>query len=119
MTDTLDLHGHKAEFNKKKAKAVIEIDLGDRVDECILVDIFTIDNKDYVALLSLENSQIYLFYYSNIYDNEEISLAVIEDEEEVEEIFHLFAHYWTDKKIDELVEEYKQESVLENVDLDD
>lgn len=117
MTESLNIHGHDLVFNKNQGKAVIEIDLGDRVDECILVDIFSVNEKDYIALLSTENSQFYLFYYSEVYDEEDISLKPIEDEDEIEEVFHLFGHYWTDEKIDQLLEEYRQESSLENDDL--
>lgn len=112
MTEKLELHGHEVEFLKNEGKAVIELDLGDTTDECYLLDIFSVDGKDYVALISSESNEIYLFYYEDSFEEDEIDLKVIEDDEEIEEVFHLFTHYWDDEAIDQVVDDY-------NVDLED
>lgn len=109
MTEKIELHGHELEFLKNNGKAVIEIDLGERTDECYLVDIFTVDQTDYVALISSETNEIYIFYYEDSFENDEIDLKVVEDEEELEEVFHLFTHYWDDEALDNLVEEYNSD----------
>ena len=109
MTEKIELHGHELEFLKNNGKAVIEIDLGERTDECYLIDIFTVDQTDYVALISSETSEIYIFYYEDSFENDEIDLKVVEDEEELEEVFHLFTHYWDDEALDNLVEEYNSD----------
>lgn len=109
MTEKIELHGHELEFLKNNGKAVIEIDLGERTDECYLVDIFTVDQTDYVALVSSETNEIYIFYYEDSFENDEIDLKVVEDEEELEEVFHLFTHYWDDEALDNLVEEYNSD----------
>lgn len=108
MTEKIEIHGHEAEFLKNEGKAVIEIDLGDRTDECYLIDIFTVDGTDYVALISSESNDIYLFYYEESFENDEIDLKVVEDEEEMEEVFHIFTHYWDDEAIDNLVDDYNE-----------
>ncbi|MCW6678004.1 DUF1292 domain-containing protein [Anaerococcus sp. NML200574] len=109
MTEVLNLHGHEVIFNKNKGKAVIEIDLGDSTDECLLIDIFSVDQKEYIALLSGESSDIYIFNYTDIYDSEDIDLSMIEDDDEMDEVYHLFSHYWTDEMIDDLIDEYNEE----------
>lgn len=109
MTEKIELHGHELEFLKNNGKAVIEIDLGERTDECYLIDIFTVDQIDYVALISSETNEIYIFYYEDSFENDEIDLKVVEDEEELEEVFHLFTHYWDDEALDNLVEEYNSD----------
>lgn len=109
MTEKIELHGHELEFLKNNGKAVIEIDLGERTDECYLIDIFTVDQTDYVTLISSETNEIYIFYYEDSFENDEIDLKVVEDEEELEEVFHLFTHYWDDEALDNLVEEYNSD----------
>lgn len=109
MTEKIELHGHKLEFQKNNGKAVIEIDLGDATDECYLIDVFSVDETDYVALISSESNEIYIFYYEDSFENDQIDLKVVEDEEELEEVFHLFTHYWDDEALDNLVEDYNND----------
>lgn len=117
MTEKIELHGHKLEFQKNNGKAVIEIDLGDATDECYLIDVFSVDETDYVALISSESNEIYIFYYEDSFENDQIDLKVVEDEEELEEVFHLFTHYWDDEALDNLVEDYNND--IENHGNDD
>lgn len=106
MTEKIELHGHELEFQKNSGKAVIEIDLGEVSDECYLVDVFSVDGTDYVALISSESSEIYIFYYEDSFENDEIDLKVVDDEEELDKVFHLFTHYWDDESLDKLVDDY-------------
>lgn len=114
MTEKLELHGHEVEFLKNEGKAIIEIDLGDASDECYLLDIFSVDGTDYVALISSESYEIYLFYYEDSFEEDEIDLRLIDDEEELEEVFHLFTHYWDDEAIDQVVEDYNSDLEIED-----
>lgn len=114
MTEKLELHGHEVEFLKNEGKAIIEIDLGDASDECYLLDIFSVDGTDYVALISSESYEIYLFYYEDSFEEDEIDLRLIDDEEELEEVFHLFTHYWDDESIDQVVEDYNSDLEIED-----
>ena len=106
MTEKIELHGHELEFQKNSGKAVIEIDLGEVSDECYLVDVFSVDGTDYVALISSESNEIYIFYYEDSFENDEIDLKVVDDEEELDEVFHLFTLYWDDESLDKLVDDY-------------
>ena len=119
MTEKLELHGHEVEFLKNEGKAIIEIDLGDASDECYLLDIFSVDGTDYVALISSESYEIYLFYYEDSFEEDEIDLRLIDDEEELEEVFHLFTHYWDDEAIDQVVEDYNSDLEVELEEIDD
>lgn len=109
MTEKFEIHGHEVEFLKNEGKAVIEIDLGDSTDECYLIDIFSVDGTDYVALISSESNEIYIFYYEDSFENDEIDLKVVEDDDQLDEVFHAFSHYWTDEAIDEVVEDYNND----------
>ena len=106
MVEKIELHGHELEFLKNNGKAVIEIDLGETRDECYLIDVFSVDQTDYVALISSDTNEIYIFYYEDSFENDEVDLKVVEDENELEDVFHLFTHYWYDDAIDGLVEDY-------------
>lgn len=108
MSEKLEIHGHELEFLKNEGKAVIQLDFGEDSEECYLIDIFSVDDVDYVALISSMSNEIYLFYYEDSFDNDEneIDLKTIEDDDEIEEVFHLFSHYWNDDAIDQLVEDY-------------
>ena len=119
MTEKLELHGHEVEFLKNEGKAIIEIDLGDASDECYLLDIFSVDGTDYVALISSESYEIYLFYYEDSFEEDEIDLRLIDDEEELEEVFHLFTHYWDDEAIDQVVEDYNSDLEVELEEIED
>ena len=119
MTEKLELHGHEVEFLKNEGKAIIEIDLGDASDECYLLDIFSVDGTDYVALISSKSYEIYLFYYEDSFEEDEIDLRLIDDEEELEEVFHLFTHYWDDEAIDQVVEDYNSDLEVELEEIED
>ena len=119
MTEKLELHGHEVEFLKNEGKAIIEIDLGEASDECYLLDIFSVDGTDYVALISSESYEIYLFYYEESFEEDEIDLRLIDDEEELEEVFHLFTHYWDDEAIDQVVEDYNSDLEVELEEIED
>ena len=86
-------------------------------DECYLIDVFSVDQTDYVALISSDSNEIYIFYYEDSFENDEIDLKVIDDEQELEEVFHLFTHYWDDESIDNLVEDYNTD--IESFEEDD
>ena len=117
MTEKIELHEHELEFLKNNGKAVIEINLGEVTDECYLIDVFSVDQTDYVALISSDSNEIYIFYYEDSFENDEIDLKVIDDEQELEEVFHLFTHYWDDESIDNLVEDYNTD--IESFEEDD
>lgn len=91
----------------------VELDLedGTRVT-CAIVTILTVNEKDYIVLLPLdengqnEDGEVWFYGYSeNPYDpNEEPELTYIEDDEEYEAVADAFDEYLDSVEFDELVE---------------
>lgn len=118
MTQKFESHGYQLEFEKKEGKAIIELDLDEASQECYLIDIFSVDEKDYIALVGADNEELYIFHYdSDEEDEENITLLAIEDEEEIDLIYHLFSHYWNEEAIDSLIDDYNSD--IEYLELDD
>lgn len=108
MTQKFESHGYKLEFEKNKGKALIELEFGDIPQDCYLIDIFSVNEEDYIALLPVDGDEIYILRYdSTEEDGENINLLAIEDEEELDIVYHLFSHYWDEESIDKLIEDYR------------
>lgn len=118
MAKKLEIHNHEIEFEKNEGKAIIELQLDENPRQCYLIDIFSVDGVDYIALVDSENSELIILLYE-LEDEEsgEIKLNSLEDEDKLDEIYHLFSHYWDYDTIDEIVREY--ESDLEDSDLNE
>lgn len=118
MTKKLEIHNHKLEFEKNEGKAIIELQLGENPIECYLIDIFSVDEIDYIALIDSESSELIILLYE-LADEEgkDVRLNSIESEEKMEEIYHLFSHYWDYDTIDKVVSEYEND--LEESDMDE
>ena len=56
--------------------------------ECGILGVFEVDSKEYIALLPKEEEEVYLYQYKE--KGEEISLEVIEDDEEFEKVSNAF-----------------------------
>lgn len=118
MTKKLESHGYQLEFEKNKGKAIIELELGSEPQECYLIDIFSVNSDDYIALVPVDSDELYILRYdANEDDEENINLLAIEDEEELETVYHLFFHYWDEETIDNLIDDYMGD--LENLDMDE
>ncbi len=91
----------------------VELDLedGTRVT-CAIVTILTVNEKDYIVLLPLdengqnEDGEVWFYGYSENPDdpNEEPELTYIEDDEEYEAVADAFDEYLDSVEFDELVE---------------
>lgn len=118
MTQKFESHGYQLEFEKNKGKALIELDFGDSPQDCYLIDIFSVDSDDYIALVPVDSEELYILRYDAIEDEEDsINLLAIEDEEELDLVYHLFFHYWDEENIDKVVEDYMDD--LEALDMDE
>lgn len=118
MAKELEIHGHNLEFEKNEGKAIIELHIEENPRETYLIDIFSVDGVDYIALVDSESSELYLLEYK-VEDEEsgEITLNPLENEEKLDEVFHLFNHYWDEDTIDKIVSEYIED--LEDSDMDE
>ncbi|MDO4661870.1 MAG: DUF1292 domain-containing protein [Tissierellia bacterium] len=101
---------HDIVFHKNDDKALISINIEDEDIDCALLDIFSIDDKEYIALVSLEDNDLYILEYDSEKDNEEeVILSFIEDEEEMDFVFDVFESHWSDEEIDEVMDSYFEE----------
>lgn len=118
MNNKFESHGYQLEFEKNKGKAIIALDFGESPQECYLIDIFSVDSDDYIALVPVDSEELYILRYDASEDGEEnINLLAIEDEEEMDTVYHLFFHYWDEESIDAVIEDYLSD--LQALDMDD
>lgn len=97
----------------------VELDLedGTRVT-CAIVTILTVNEKDYIVLLPLdengqnEDGEVWFYGYSENPDdpNEEPELTYIDDDEEYEAVADAFDEYLDSVEFDELVEMDEEDS---------
>jgi len=96
----------------------VELDLEDGSHVvCAVVTILTVDKRDYIALLPLnedgenEEGEVWFYRYSENPDdpNEEPQLDYIDDDEEYEAVADAFDEFLDTVEFDELVEESEAE----------
>lgn len=99
------------EIEKEEMTVDLELDDGSQVT-CAVVTILTVADKDYIALLPLDETgenadgEVWFYRYSeNPKDpNEEPELGYIEDDEEYEAVADAFDEFLDAAEFDELVE---------------
>ena len=104
--------GKNNDYDAEEMTVELELDDGTNVN-CAVITILTVDKKDYIALLPLdedgENSdgEVWLYGYSENPDdpNEEPELTFIEDDEEYEKVADAFDEYLDNCEFDEFVDE--------------
>lgn len=90
----------------------LELENGQKVN-CAVITIITVEKKDYIALLPLnekgenEDGEVWFYAYSENPDdpNEEPVLDYIEDDDEYEKVADAFDEYLDNCEFDELVDE--------------
>lgn len=101
----------KNDYDDEKMTVDLELDDGTNVT-CAVITILTVDKKDYIVLLPLnedgenEDGEVWFYGYSeNPNDpNEEPDLSYIEDDEEFEKVSDAFDEYLDNCEFDELVD---------------
>lgn len=92
----------------------VELDLEDgTVVTCAVITILTVENKDYIVLLPLdengenEDGEVWFYGYRENPDdpNEEPELDYIEDDDEYEKVADAFDEYLDNCEFDELTDE--------------
>lgn len=100
--------------NYDAEEMTVEISLDDgTVVNCAVIAIFPVEEKDYIALLPLdengenEDGEVWIYGYSENPDdpNEEPELIYIEDDEEYERVEDAFDEYLDQCEFDEVVED--------------
>lgn len=102
----------------KDEEMTVELELEDGVVvNCAIVTILTVDKKDYIVLLPLDESgenvdgEVWFYGYSENPDdpNEEPELEYIADDEEYERVSDAFDEYLDSCEFDELLEEESED----------
>lgn len=89
---------------------IITLTLDDNTElECIVMSIFPVDNKNYIALLPVdsvesEEGEIYLYQYLE-HDDNQIELLNIEDDDEFEAVSEVFDELLDEAEFDELFDD--------------
>ena len=101
-------------YEEDDEEMTVELELDDgTVVNCAIITILSVEGKDYIVLLPLneagenEDGEVWFYGYSeNPEDsNEEPELRFIEDDEEYEKVADAFDEYLDSCEFDELVEE--------------
>lgn len=78
--------------------------------ECIVLTIFPVNDKDYIALLpvsevdSEEEGEVFLYRFKQL-ENDEIDLTNIEDDDEYEAVADAFDQFLDDEEFQEILDE--------------
>lgn len=100
--------------NYEDEEMTVELELEDGTSvNCAIITILTVNSKDYIVLLPLneqgenEDGEVWFYGYSENPDdpNEEPELTYIEDDDEYEKVAEAFDEYLDNCEFDELVEE--------------
>lgn len=105
MTDRND-------YEDEEMTVELELEDGTNVN-CAVITILTVEKKDYIVLLPLnekgenEDGEVWFYSYSENPDdpNEEPELGFIEDDEEYEKVADAFDEYLDNCEFDELIDE--------------
>jgi uncharacterized protein YrzB (UPF0473 family) len=97
-------HDHEHDF------ITLSLDDGTELD-CVVLDIFTVDNKDYIALQPVEGEEednVFLYRFID-HENEDPELLNIEDDDEFEAVADAFEQMLDDLEFDEMLDEDTEE----------
>lgn len=106
--------GQNRNESPEDEEMTVELELEDGTTvNCAIVTILTVENKDYIALLPLnedginEEGEVWFYRYSENPDdpNEEPDLDYIDDDDEYDKVADAFDEYLDKCEFDELVEE--------------
>ena len=102
----------KNDYDDEEMTVELELDDGSVVN-CAVITILTVNAKDYIVLLPLdengenEDGEVWFYRYSENPDdpNEEPELDYIEDDDEYENVAEAFDEYLDNCEFDELTDE--------------
>lgn len=99
--------------NYDNEEMTVELELDDgQIVNCAIITILTVDKKDYIALLPLDENgnnddgEVWFYQYEENETNpeEEPKLTYIEDDEEYDNVADAFDEYLDNVEFDELIE---------------
>ena len=97
-------------YDDEEMTVELELDNGEKVT-CAVITILTVDGKDYIALLPLdengnnEDGEVWFYRYEEDESNPdaEPSISYIDDDEEYENVADAFDEYLDNVEFDEIV----------------
>ncbi|MBR1701210.1 MAG: DUF1292 domain-containing protein [Lachnospiraceae bacterium] len=100
------------DYEDEEMTVELELEDGSKVN-CAVITILTVEAKDYIVLLPLDekgennDGEVWFYGYSENPDdpNEEPELIYIEDDEEYEKVTDAFDEYLDNSEFDELIDE--------------
>ena len=96
-------HAHEHEHEHEEYDTIV-LTLDDDTElECIVLDVFEVDEQAYIAMVSIEEEQVLIYRYIEVEDGEEdeFTLETIDNEEE----FELVSRAFNELFIEEINEE--------------
>lgn len=90
--------------------------------QCIVLDIFTVDDKDYIALQPIEGEEddnVFLYRYIQEGEDDEPQLLNIEDDDEFEAVADAFEELLDTQEYDEMFDEFDDFDDYDEYDEDD
>ncbi len=104
--------GKKQDYDDEEMTVELELEDGTLVN-CAVITIITVKDKDYIALLPLdedgenEDGEVWFYGYSENPDdpNEEPELIYIADDDEYEAVADAFDEYLDNCEFDEIIDE--------------
>lgn len=104
--------GHDHEHEHDHMNVTLTLDDGSEL-ECAVLCIFPVEDKDYIALVPVENEdsedgEIFLYQFIE-HEDEEIELLNIEDDEEFEAVSDAFDELMDSEEFDEMFDEDEEE----------
>ena len=109
--------GHDHEHEQDHMNVTLTLDDGTEL-ECAVLCIFPVEDKDYIALVPVDNEdeeegEIFLYRFIE-HENEEIELLNIENDEEFEAVSDAFDELMDNEEFDEMFDEDEDEDEYED-----
>ena len=104
--------GHDHEHEHDHMNVTLTLDDGSEL-ECAVLCIFPVEDKDYIALVPVENEdsedgEIFLYQFIE-HENEEIELVNIDDDDEFEAVSDAFDELMDSEEFDEMFDDEEDE----------
>ncbi len=87
-------HDHEHAHDEEMETMTLTLD-DDTELECGIIGVFEVDEKEYIALLPLDDETVLIYEYSETEDGE-IELGLIEDDDVFEKVSNTFYDIWED-----------------------
>ncbi|HEX3020924.1 MAG TPA: DUF1292 domain-containing protein [Lachnospiraceae bacterium] len=103
--------GSDCACNENDGEHMVTLTLDDGTEvECVVLTIFPVGDKDYIALLPVEEAEsdeegeVFLYRFNQL-ENDEIELLNIEDDEEYEAVADAFDQFLDDQEFQDIIDE--------------